>query len=948
MFVTRNTAAERAASAGLVWVGAFVLVASCSTPPTGGAPQGSKAGAGDAGVGAAEADPGPVVALPPLAASLGYAQLRRAQSAAGPAYAVRPSPEGRGALTTHPSQNLRALFVAEGVHLAGKGERWRARLRLTDRGRPGQLDSVGAATPVADGTRVSYDRGDVAEWYLHGPLGIEQGFTVAERPPGAGPLLLAVEVEGALVPRLLDERRVVLEAPDGRVRFTYTDLFVRDAAGNSLPAEMRVHGRHIYLVVDDEAARYPLEVDPLLADSRKIRASDGASSDAFGDEESVAVSGDTIIVGAPNDDDNGSASGSAYLYVNGASGWYEQVKLVPSGSSASDLVGDSVGASGNRFVTGAPQDSPSGVSSGALWAWHRGSTSVSYDRLVATDGSGGDRLGVDSDISGGTIVGGAYQDDDLGSESGSAYVFVLSSGSWSEQTRLNASDGAAGDRFGWDVAIDGDTIVATAPRHDHGPTDAGAAYVLTRDTGVWSEQAELLASDGEEGDEFGNDVDIDADTVVVGSADHNGNTGAAYVFVRSGTTWTEQAKLTASDGDTGDRFGTAVAVDGDLILVGARFDEPKARGSGSAYLFARRDGVWTQRIKIVPSDGAEYDYFGEAVAIDGDTAVVSAGGDDDRGSGSGSIYVYRLSLVNDGDPCSRNRECWSRYCVDGVCCADACNGGAADDCLACSTAAGAAVDGVCGTLDEATAPTVECRPAAGACDVPETCTAGVAECPADSVAAADTPCRAAAGPCDVAEACDGSSATCPADDFVANGTDCDDGMVCNGPDSCVDGTCAHGTAPDCDDGDPCTADMCSEPGGCANEPIAGCCTADADCDDGDPCTTDTCEASNTCSNEPSCEDAGAGDAGTGSDGGTSPDGGATRPDGGTTEPDAGGTRPDGGAAGEDAGGTSRRRGSGGCGCRTAPARSRPEPGAPLLLGLTLAAVLRRRRAPPRK
>ena len=174
-------------------------------------------------------------------------------------------------------------------------------------------------------------------------------------------------------------------------------------------------------------------------------------------------------------------------------------------------------------------------------------------------------------------------------------MYVRSNGVWSEQAKLTASDGVADDLFGHSVSIDGDTAVIGAFRDDDNGSNSGSAYVYVRSDGVWSEQAKLTASDGAQDDSFGYSVSIDGDTVVVGAMDDdNGSgSGSAYVYVRSNGVWSEQQKLTASDGATGDYFGYSVSIDGDAVIIGASGDEDNGNASGSAYVFVRSNGVWS-------------------------------------------------------------------------------------------------------------------------------------------------------------------------------------------------------------------------------------------------------------------------------------------------------------------------------------------------------------------
>ena len=292
---------------------------------------------------------------------------------------------------------------------------------------------------------------------------------------------------------------------------------------------------------------------------------------------------------------------------------------------------------GDTAVAGALFDDDNGSQSGAAYVFTRESGVWSQSaKLIASDGAAGDRFGASVAVDGDTAVAGAFGDADNGSDSGAAYVFTRESGVWSQSAKLTASNGARGDRFGWSVAVDGDTAVAGAyldDDDDHG-SESGSAYVFTRESGVWSQSAKLTPSDGARGDRFGYSVAVDGDTAVAGA-----ESGSAYVFTRESGVWSQSAKLTPSDGAAGDYFGRSVAVDGDTAVAGAYLDDDNGSWSGSAYVFTRESGVWSQSAKLTPSDGAREDWFGWSVAVDGDTAVAGAVFDDDNGSESGSAYV---------------------------------------------------------------------------------------------------------------------------------------------------------------------------------------------------------------------------------------------------------------------------------------------------------------------
>ena len=273
-------------------------------------------------------------------------------------------------------------------------------------------------------------------------------------------------------------------------------------------------------------------------------------------------------------------------------------------------------------------------------------------KLTAGDAAAGDHFGITVSISGDTAVVGATRDDHAGIFSGSAYVFVGSGTSWTQQAKLTASDAALGDDFGRSVSISGDTVVVGAIGDDDVGTifggNSGSAYVFVRSGTIWTQQAKLTASDAAELDQFGISVSISGDTALVGAFkddDVGSESGSAYVFVRSGTTWTQQAKLTASDDAAGDQFGFSVSISGDTSLMAAIGDDGEVfglNGSGSAYVFVRSGATWTEQAQLTASDAARADRFGASLSISGDTVVVGVASDDDPGFDSGSAKVFVL------------------------------------------------------------------------------------------------------------------------------------------------------------------------------------------------------------------------------------------------------------------------------------------------------------------
>ena len=254
--------------------------------------------------------------------------------------------------------------------------------------------------------------------------------------------------------------------------------------------------------------------------------------------------------------------------------------------------------------------------------------------LISSDYVVGDKFGQAVAIDGNTILVGAYDDD---SNTGAVYVFTRSGSTWTQQQKLTADPLVAGEQFGTAVAIDGDTAVVGATSFPNGE----AVYVFTRSGSTWTQQQKLTADPLVAGDTFGVSVAISGDTIVAGAYLDDSNTGAVYVFIRSGGTWTQQAKLVAGDAAAGDKFGVSVAISGDTVVVGAYLDDWAADESGSAYVFTRSGISWSQTQKLLSSTPAAYDRFGVSVAILGDTIAVGASSQP-AGGGTGSVYVFVL------------------------------------------------------------------------------------------------------------------------------------------------------------------------------------------------------------------------------------------------------------------------------------------------------------------
>lgn len=395
-----------------------------------------------------------------------------------------------------------------------------------------------------------------------------------------------------------------------------------------------------------------------------LTASDGQAADTFG--SAVAVYGDTIIVGSPGDDIGSAANrGSVYVFVRVGTTWIAGNKLLAPDGLAGDRFGHAVAIEGDTVIVGAPyDDNGSSPDHGSASVYIRtGGSWILQQKLLAPDSAAFNSFGQSVAVSGETVLIGAPFGDAGGfGDQGAAYAYVRSNASWTLQAKLIASDAATFDTFGTSVSLSGDTAVVGVPFDDvDGRSDQGSVRIFVRSGSIWSPQATLLASDGAARDDFGWSVSISGDTVLIGSylddLGANEAQGSAYVFTRAGASWTQQIQLTDPAGEASDQFGIAVALSGDVALVGASFDDlGAAQDQGSARLFTRVGGSWLigSDTKIMPPERQEFDGVGNAVAISGDTAIIGASFSDvnnmfDRGaayiytrSGSGWVQQTRL------------------------------------------------------------------------------------------------------------------------------------------------------------------------------------------------------------------------------------------------------------------------------------------------------------------
>jgi hypothetical protein len=369
----------------------------------------------------------------------------------------------------------------------------------------------------------------------------------------------------------------------------------------------------------------------------KVTASDGNVADYFGN--SVSINGNYVVVGAYEDDDKGLGSGSAYIFERQGNNWIQKDKLVAPDGSMFNQFGKSVSISGDYTIIGAPLMQ---TEIGSAYIFNREGSSWSYQKKLTTwdwDKGEGDKFGSSVAIDGDYAVVGAIGDD-LGC--GAAYVFMRSGNNWVQQAKLIAEDWAFDDEFGCAVSISGNYVIVGAYGDNF---QSGAAYVFERQGRDWTQCAKLIASDASIDDCLGYSVAISGDYVILGAYlddDQIHDRGSAYIFRRNGDDWIEEARLIASDGAEDDHFGKSVSISQNTAIIGAPDDYITDDNKGSVYIFKRENNRWTQQAKLVASDGESEDNFGNILSIDGSYAVIGVSGDDDKGSNSGSVYIYNI------------------------------------------------------------------------------------------------------------------------------------------------------------------------------------------------------------------------------------------------------------------------------------------------------------------
>ena len=383
---------------------------------------------------------------------------------------------------------------------------------------------------------------------------------------------------------------------------------------------------------------------PTATEDQKVVADNAGLGDQFG--FSVDVDDDTMVVGARFANGTGTNQGSAYIFIRSGDSWTQQAELPAPDAADFDHYGQSVGIDGDTVVIGSPLDNDPVPNQGSAYVFVRsGTTWTQQAKLTATTPTAQALLGQSIAIDGDTIAAGAPGQGDTSTSA--AYVFTRTGTTWTQQAELAP---AAGVGIGQTIDVDGDTMVLGAPQGGiNGALGAltGSAYVFARTGTTWTQQANLIPSDPTIGDQFGWSVAVDGTTIVAGA--RFDDLGSAYVFTRTGNTWSEEAKLIADDGVTGDQLGFSVDIDGDAIVAGADLADGIAQEQGAAYFYTRTGSTWTQQTKLTATNPAGSDRFATSISLSNGTVVAGAPLEDDGAvsdtADRGSAYVLSVDAL---------------------------------------------------------------------------------------------------------------------------------------------------------------------------------------------------------------------------------------------------------------------------------------------------------------
>ncbi len=534
-----------------------------------------------------------------------------ASAALGAASAIyTASPVRAGFVARNPVQRLRLRFGPEGVEV--HSAHVTVGLALEGIGEGSMLRAVDRVAPSAHANRVVYPHTGFTEWFANGPLGLEQGFSIQRAPSHArgGPLTLVMGLSGGMRAAVRADRRGLFLGGAGGTLLRYDGLTATGAGGHELKAWLELRAHRLILRVDTQGARYPIGIDPFVQQGNSLTGGGEWAGGRFGASVALSANGNTALIGAPEDN---SRIGAAWVFTRSGFTWSQQ---------------------GSK-LTGARE---------------RGEGQFGTAVALSADGNT-------------ALIGGIGDDKDTGA----VWVFTRSGSTWFQQgEKLVGSSPELEGRFGQSVALSGDgttALIGCGPFYGHG----GGAWIFTRTGSLWSQQGPRINPTGEVGEgNFGTSVALSSDgsTALIGTPWDDSHAGAAWVFVRSGEEWVQQGnKLTGGEESGSNGFGegafgasVALSAEGDTALIGGPADTNE---SGAAWVFVRSGSTWAQQgSKLTAGEGVNgyYAGFGRSVALSGSGDIALIGGQGWVFERSGSTWIEQQSHLFTGEGPERERE----------------------------------------------------------------------------------------------------------------------------------------------------------------------------------------------------------------------------------------------------------------------------------------------------
>lgn len=365
----------------------------------------------------------------------------------------------------------------------------------------------------------------------------------------------------------------------------------------------------------------------------------------------IELNDDNAFIGAYLDYENGASSGSLYVFDLKADKFEQTSKLYPDDGAVEDYFSYSVSSYENFLITGAHHDSDLGASSGSAYILKKNNGKWDfYQKIIPSDGKEADEFGKTVAMFEGRAVSCAYLDDDKGTNSGSIYTYELLNENWEIRSKIYASDPEPQSLFGLTLDLYKNYLIAGAPFFNGSGIDIGKAYVFVYDGTEWKETAALVPAGLDDLDQFGSAVKITDNHAFISAIkddDKGDNSGAVYIYSRNvDNSWELTQKISAPDGSQGDGFGIALEGNDTILFVGAYFDDDNGINSGSLYIFTKEEAGWGFSKKITPTDGDESDAFGSSLAFGENGLLVGAYSDDDNGFFSGAVYYFSLKDLN--------------------------------------------------------------------------------------------------------------------------------------------------------------------------------------------------------------------------------------------------------------------------------------------------------------